>query len=172
MAYKLRKKCHSHLKNSYFILVEIPKKMMVIVRFVLMISMVQIGLAELQEPRCLSQKDLLETILKDYKSGPEQFRSCRIPILSSDHKSGRMGVYFNFDRKEIKGLKHKQTLRFFAFNTRTNQAGRVVVWGNPNGGSIGDAHGRFDNNPVAPKNDQWKVGDSLVLMDPIFCSAL
>merc|ERR1719447_406030 len=141
-----------------------------------MISVVQILHAEVKEPTCLSQKDLLETMLntmlKDYKSGPEEFKSCRIPILSVDHKSGRSGLYFNFNRHQIKGLYPGKTFKFFAFNTRTNQAGRVVVWGQSNGGSIGDAHGRFDSDPVSPKVDQWKIGDSFVVMDPIFCSAL
>merc|ERR1719295_1917707 len=74
-----------------------------------MISMVQTLRAE---SGCLSSKDLLQTMLKDCKSGPEKFQSCRIPVLSSDHKSAKEGMYFNFDRNEIKGLKNGEKLRF------------------------------------------------------------
>jgi len=40
--------------------------------------------------------------------------------------------------------------------------GTVVVWRNPNGGSVGDAHGRFDKS--AKKGD-WSVGDEITFLD-------
>ena len=51
-----------------------------------------------------------------------------------------------------------------AKNSRTGLYGQVVVWGNKNGGLVGDAHGRFDYNPVAPRTGQWRRGDFLVVM--------
>merc|ERR1712244_159579 len=40
--------------------------------------------------------------------------------------------------------------------------GTVVVWRVPNGGSVGDAHGRFDRS--AKKGD-WSVGDEITFLD-------
>ena len=86
-----------------------------------------------------------------------------MPILSVDHKSGLEGQYFNFMRRFIPGLEVKGEMKFHAYNSRTGECGKVVVWGSPNGGSSGDAHGRFDNAPVAAKPGQWKKGDKLVI---------
>merc|ERR1712156_717875 len=40
--------------------------------------------------------------------------------------------------------------------------GTVVVWRNPNGGSVGDAHGRLDKS--AKKGD-WSVGTKITFKD-------
>ena len=39
--------------------------------------------------------------------------------------------------------------------------GEIVVWGGANGGSTGDAHGRFTGRPVKPAPGQFNVGDVL-----------
>ena len=89
-----------------------------------------------------------------------------------DHAFGpsHIGQYFNFDRTKIRNLGVGQELKFLAYNTRTSLVGEVVVWGQANGGSLGDAHGRFNNRNVAPKPGQWKTGDKLVPIDDSFCA--
>ena len=86
-----------------------------------------------------------------------------------DHKSGKTGQYFNFDRKYIKALKKNGILKFQAYNLRTGQIGDVIVWGSANGGSIGDSHGRFHNNRIAPMPGQWQKGDRLYPVDQTLC---
>ncbi|XP_066910658.1 uncharacterized protein [Clytia hemisphaerica] len=102
----------------------------------------------------------------------EKCEGCKIPILSSDHSSGKnyIGQYFNFDRKRIRGLHEGGSKKFRAYNLRSGLIGRVIVWGSKNGGSKGDAHGRFDNRKVAPKPGQWQPGDYLVPMDCSICA--
>jgi len=91
-----------------------------------------------------------------------------VEITSVDHKFGSsyLGQYFNFNRQAVSGLSVGATLKFKAFNPRTGDYGEVVVWGTPNGGSTGNAHGRFNNGPLAAKPGQWKTGDRLV---PVAC---
>eukprot|EP01050_Picozoa_sp_SAG11_P026807 SAG11_NODE_6554_length_1289_cov_3.355462_1_plen_248_part_10 len=87
-----------------------------------------------------------------------------IAVSSVDHSSGLEGQYFNFDRDTI-GLGDGQT----AYMTVTVVpasggpliTGEIVVWGGANGGSTGNAHGRFNNNPVAPAAGQFEQGDVL-----------
>merc|ERR1712241_512922 len=40
----------------------------------------------------------------------------------------------------------------------------VIVWRNPNGGSRGDAHGRYDPYSTA-KDGDWAVGDQITFAD-------
>ena len=70
----------------------------------------------------------------------------------------------------VHGLKVKGELKFKAVNSRTGVQGEVVVWGSPNGGSVGDAHGRFNSNPVRPTSGQWRTGDVLVSLYNQNCS--
>ena len=84
-------------------------------------------------------------------------------VLSTDHRSGTAGQYFNFKRQSISGLTVYGEMKIDAYNSRTGECGQVVLWGRPNGGSEGDAHGRFNSKPVAPKAGQWRVGDMVVL---------
>eukprot|EP01050_Picozoa_sp_SAG11_P001974 SAG11_NODE_94_length_17057_cov_255.471754_7_plen_389_part_00 len=79
--------------------------------------------------------------------------------------SGLEGQYFNFDRTAVVGLQEggEQTLTVTVSPSGGGDevTGEIVVWGNPNGGSTGDAHGRFNGNPVAPAPGQFSVGDVL-----------
>ncbi|XP_066919851.1 uncharacterized protein [Clytia hemisphaerica] len=96
-------------------------------------------------------------------------KRCSIPIVSVDHKSGKTGQYFNFDRKYIKELSNNGNLTFQAYNLRTGQIGEVIVWGSANGGTTGDSHGRFNSNKVAPMPGQWRKGDRLYPVDQALC---
>eukprot|EP00111_Clytia_hemisphaerica_P009990 TCONS_00029229-protein len=92
----------------------------------------------------------------------EKCNSCKIPVLSSDHKGGKsvIGKYFNIERKRIRGLRYRGVKRFVAYNFRLGLIGEVVVWGNKNGGSKGDAHGRFSNRGnVTARPGQWQPMD-------------
>merc|ERR1712076_89049 len=78
--------------------------------------------------------------------------SCRIEVLSNDDSvAGRYGEYFNFKREFVQGLRKDGKLTFFALNSRSGLLGQVVVYGWASGGSVGDAHGRFDFNPIYPE---------------------
>ena len=104
-----------------------------------------------------------------------------IKITSVDHDSGRVGMYFNFNRNEV-GLeirdprrrdddghnaRHRKTMYIMVTHAPANggkrQTGQVVVWGNKRGGSTGDAHGRFNSRPIKPAVRQFSVGDILVV---------
>lgn len=83
-------------------------------------------------------------------------------VLANDHVHGprERGMYFHFAREAIAGLEPKATLRGSLVNTRTGESGEAVLWGNANGGSFGDAHGRFD--PFSERRSgQFHVGDVL-----------
>ncbi|XP_066937015.1 uncharacterized protein [Clytia hemisphaerica] len=105
----------------------------------------------------------------------EKCNSCKIPVLSSDHKGGKsiIGKYFNIDRKRIRGLRYRGVKRFMAYNFRLGLLDEVIVWGNKKGGSIGNAHGRFSNRGnVTARPGQWQPGDYLVPMDCSICANL
>ena len=39
-----------------------------------------------------------------------------------------------------------------------------MLWNTPNGGSVGDGHGRYDGITLAAIPGQWKVGDYFCLV--------
>merc|ERR1712048_228810 len=89
-------------------------------------------------------------------------KQCDLDVLSVDHKSGVEGKYFNFDKKqldEILGRTDWSNERLEVSNGK-----EVVVWRNPNGGSKGDAPGRWDPYGSAKEND-WSVGDQVTFAD-------
>ena len=86
-----------------------------------------------------------------------------VKVLSVDHRSGVLGKYFNFMRTSIPGLKVDGTLVLKAKNQRTGVLGEIKVWAASNGGSVGDAHGRWD---AAPGPGQWETGDTVIVYVP------
>jgi len=83
-------------------------------------------------------------------------------VLADGHKHGprEKGMYFHFAREAVVGLDEKATMKGSLVNSRTGEKGAVVLWGNANGGSSGDAHGRFD--PLSARRfGQFQVGDVL-----------
>ena len=91
--------------------------------------------------------------------------SCpKIKVLSNDHRSGEVGMYFNFDGKSI-DWKGKGKMALQVLNTRNGKKGEVMMWNKMNGGSKGTAHGRW--NPFSSKKKgDWQVGDVLA----VYCS--
>jgi hypothetical protein len=93
------------------------------------------------------------------------YENHQIDVTSVDHEqSGIVGQYFNFQMAELPGLRKGKTMYLNVVNSRTHQAGEVVVWGADGNGDKkpGDAHGRFTGNPVKPAPGQWKVTDTLI----------
>ena len=43
----------------------------------------------------------------------------------------------------------------------SQRTGEIIVWGRSNGGSTGDAHGRFTGNPIKPAPGQFHTDDVL-----------
>ena len=86
-------------------------------------------------------------------------RLAQVPVLSVDHRGGVIGKFFNFMRKSLPGFE-TGPMRLKAMNSRTRQCGNVRLWANTNGGSIGDAHGRFENEH---REGQWEIGDKVLL---------
>ena len=88
-----------------------------------------------------------------------------IEVTSVDHSSGLVGQYFNFERTRVAGLEEGGSLNLVVTMSPSGGGdevtGEIVVWGNPNGGSTGSAHGRFTGNPIAPAAGQFEPGDVL-----------
>ena len=92
---------------------------------------------------------------------PPSFR-----VLSNNHSSGQIGTYFNFDVEAAstalgRDLVHDE--RLLIKNLRTDQTGTAVLWTSPNGGSVGNGHGRWDSG-AAP--GQWQTGDTVIFIQP------
>jgi len=104
-----------------------------------------------------------------HKSPIGQGNECKnapsIKVLSVDHKNGELGQYFNFNVEDVTRMLGGRTdwngKTFTVRNRRDGATERVIVWRQPNGGSIGNAHGRRDPHKYSSGND-WKVGDELV----------
>ena len=91
-------------------------------------------------------------------------------LSNDDEVGGSRGVYFNFDRKQLRELAAGVILTFNAKNPRTGMAGEVKVVGETYGGSMGDSHGRFNGNPIAGAEGQWEAGDLVVIEDKTICN--
>ena len=76
--------------------------------------------------------------------------------------SDTVGMYFSFMRTSIVGLGPGRRLIFVASNSRTGECGDVMVLGRKEG-SVGDAIGRFNSNPVEAREGQWELGDRLII---------
>ena len=93
-----------------------------------------------------------------------------IEVLSNNHSSGANGVYFNFKAEFLDTLVgHQQwddTL-FVVLQPRTGKIGTARVWRAANGGSVGNAHGRWNPRNTTP--EQWLVGDVALffVQDPV-----
>lgn len=85
-------------------------------------------------------------------------------ILSIDHSSGTVGKYFNFDINDIDrivGSTGWTNQTFLVKNHQTGIISNAVIWRNPNGGSFGNGHGRWNDGTAA--SGQWKTGDVITL---------
>merc|ERR1712190_568472 len=90
-------------------------------------------------------------------------KSCSVTVLSVDHKSGVDGKYFNFDKKELDAILGRTD--WSNERLEVSNGKEVVVWRNPNGGSKGDAHGRWNKDS---KPNQFKIGQKIFFCF-VFC---
>lgn len=91
-----------------------------------------------------------------------------IPVLSNDHSSGRVGVYFNFHAAAVDGFLERDNWTnevFLIRQLRTGAEGNAVLWRQPNGGSLGDSHGRWDPSPPF-SGTEWVSGESFTILGP------
>merc|ERR1719461_1421465 len=119
------------------------------------------------EPRDAAKKgdwsvgDTIEFSSRYCPQSDEEEDDCSIEVRSVDHEFGPsvVGKYFNFDKDELDTILGRSDWSNERLDT---DKGTVVVWRNPNGGSVGDAHGRFDKSAKAY---DWSVGDEITFLD-------
>jgi len=97
----------------------------------------------------------------DYIKVPELIKkSCSVTVLSVDHKSGVDGKYFNFAKKDLDKILGRTN--WSSDRLKVSNGKEVVVWRNPNGGSKGDAHGRWNKDS---KPNQFKTGQKIFFVN-------
>jgi len=89
-------------------------------------------------------------------------RTCTLNVLSTDHKNTNRGRYFNFDTTALDAILGRTT--WHGEKLKVGNDKTVVVWRNPNGGSKGDGHGRYDPYSTT-KDGDWAVGDQITFAD-------
>merc|ERR1711972_88897 len=97
---------------------------------------------------------------------PPKKQSCSVQVLSNDHGSGIEGKYFNFDKKQLDAILGRTD--WSNERLKVSNGKEVIVWRNPNGGSKGDAHGRWDEDP---KPFQFWIGQKVTFVDA-HCAAV
>eukprot|EP01083_Nonionella_stella_P053135 140683_1 len=90
---------------------------------------------------------------------------CQFRVLSVDHSTGPIGMYFNFDISTVNDILGEEfkTGDYKIKNWRTNAVVDVRMWSNSNGGSSGDGHGRINPKGNAKAGD-WQKDDLLFLL--------
>jgi len=86
-------------------------------------------------------------------------RNFMLTVSGTDHVSGTVGKYFNFDWQPAMGTDMHGGDRWEVMQCRNGEAvwkGAVRMWHTVDGGSTGNAHGRLESG--ADKN-QWSVSD-------------
>jgi len=112
----------------------------------------------------------------------EAVKNKTIKVLSVDHAQGpsALGKYFNFDSIPLRnylgdenylrnqgGLHNLKAWRFKVRVQRTQYVGSVMIWPIVNGGSIGDASGRFDQDPIGNPAGYFKVDDLIEILSSL-----
>lgn len=100
-------------------------------------------------------------------------QAAAITVLAIDHAQGasKLGQYFHFARTDLAGLlpassntadgvNGDSALKCMVSLERTGQSFMVQLWGNANGGTRGDAHGRALHGA---KPGTFQVGDRLLV---------
>ena len=89
-----------------------------------------------------------------------------VKALSVDHSTGAQGQYFNFDNAAVDKIICNQTWGGTRVPIRNNSTGKVstaILWRKPNGGSLGDGHGRWDDGSAAA--NQWRAGQTFTILN-------
>jgi len=89
-------------------------------------------------------------------------RTCTIDVLSTNHVDTNGGKYFNFKKEQLDAI--LGTTSWSGNKLKVGNDKTVIVWRGPNGGSKGDAHGRYDPFGTA-KDGDWAVGDKITFVD-------
>ena len=89
-------------------------------------------------------------------------------VLSIEHSDvGAVdGAYFHFNISSVDKILGRTTwggLSFHVKQTRTGKIEKAVLWRSPNGGSVGDGHGRWDDGSASQSLSQWMVGDKIII---------
>ena len=91
-------------------------------------------------------------------------------VQSIDHSSKRIGQYFNFFVSDVDtylgnnwATGTTKKIDQYRNGVRIVEAQGVVLWNTPNGGTVGDGHGRYDTNTLGAAPGQWKNGDYFCL---------
>ena len=93
-----------------------------------------------------------------------------INVLAIDHKGGPSvhGKYFHFNYVDMEmycNINEERGQRFKVYIKRTKYTGNVIIWLSNGGGSRGNAHGRFDKDPLeAIGSGYFKVGDQIQII--------
>eukprot|EP00927_Polykrikos_kofoidii_P056084 TRINITY_DN50269_c0_g1_i1.p1 TRINITY_DN50269_c0_g1~~TRINITY_DN50269_c0_g1_i1.p1 ORF type:complete len:208 (+),score=32.93 TRINITY_DN50269_c0_g1_i1:81-704(+) len=92
----------------------------------------------------------------------DEYPTFEITVLADDHVHGPLekSMFFHFAREAVVGLEKEGVMLGNLVNSRTGERGDATLWGRANGGSFGDAHGRF--GPCSARRfGQFQPGDLL-----------
>merc|ERR1711972_1114768 len=103
-----------------------------------------------------------ETFYPEYIEPIEEFKEA----IEKAFVSGIEGKYFNFDKKQLDAILGRTD--WSNERLKVSNGKEVIVWRNPNGGSKGDAHGRWDEDP---KPFQFWIGQKVTFVDA-HCAAV
>ena len=92
-----------------------------------------------------------------------------ITVLAIDHAYGAKenGKYFHFNKQDIDNYllrPLKENERFKVRIKRTNYTGSVIMWPSNNGGARGNAHGRFDKDPIGSGIGYFRINDQIEIL--------
>ncbi|MFZ1219182.1 MAG: hypothetical protein WAO00_07805 [Chthoniobacterales bacterium] len=82
-----------------------------------------------------------------------------IRVASVEHSEKSLGRYFHFYHSELdKALQREDwnDQKLWIVRGSTAKPRLIRVWRTPNGGTKGDSHGRYEDDP---KGGDWSVGD-------------
>eukprot|EP00656_Telonema_subtile_P012016 TRINITY_DN16023_c0_g1_i1.p1 TRINITY_DN16023_c0_g1~~TRINITY_DN16023_c0_g1_i1.p1 ORF type:complete len:2166 (+),score=542.92 TRINITY_DN16023_c0_g1_i1:101-6598(+) len=98
-------------------------------------------------------------------SAPSMPGVLRVLSIDSPVGEAEYGKYFHFERIDVPELPPGGEIKVMLVNTRTGKKGLAMLYGYSNGGSVGDAYGRF--HPVQSAHaKQHEVGDTLTYEVP------
>ena len=97
-----------------------------------------------------------------------------INVLAIDHSHGPSvhGKYFHFDMIDMEmflDINQEKGQRFKVYIKRSKYTGNVKIWLSNGGGSRGNAHGRFDKDPMeAIGSGYFQIGDQIEIISRLY----